>query len=197
MDVALMDLYRLGIKVFCAEPAPLDLPALIPVFHRFIQGHSLDGLLIDVADYSHVHHGPGILLIAHEGNYALDECGGRRGLVYYAKRRGEDTLAQRLATVCRRAFTACRRLAEQPEIAGRLVFSGEELQVFANDRLVAPNTDQTFAALRRAFEALCARLYRDQSWEITHEGAHTERFTVTLRASAPIGIDALVKRLDS
>ncbi|MGQ0592819.1 MAG: hypothetical protein ACT4QB_09265 [Gammaproteobacteria bacterium] len=190
-----MDLYRMGIKVFCAEPAPLDLPELIPVFHRFIQGGSLDGLLIDVADYSHVYHGPGILLVAHEGNYALDECGGRRGLVYYAKRRGEGTLAQRLASVCRRAFLACRRLAEQPELAARLAFSGEAIQVFANDRLLAPNTDQTLAALRPALEALCDRLYRDQTWEITRNGAEPERFSVTLRASAPIGIDDLLTHL--
>lgn len=190
-----MDLYRLGIKVFCAGSAPLDLPELIPVFHRFIQGTSLEGLLIDVADYSHVHHGPGILLIAHEGNYAMDECGGRRGLVYYAKRRTDIGLTERLASVCRRAFMACRRLAEQPEFAHRLAFSGEAIQVFANDRLLAPNTDQTFAALRPVFEALCARLYGDQAWEITHDCAHTDRFTVTLRASAPIGIDDLLTHL--
>lgn len=190
-----MDLHRLGIKVFCAECGPLDLPELIPVFHRFIQGSSLEGLLIDVADYSHVHHGPGILLIAHEGNYALDGSAGRRGLVYYAKRRSGGTLAERLATVCRRAFIACRTLAEQPEFAHRLVFSGEEIQLFANDRLLAPNTDRTLAALRPALEALCGRLYRDRTWGITRNGAEPERFSVTLRASAPIGIDDLLTHL--
>jgi hypothetical protein len=190
-----MDLHRLGIKVFCAECGPLDLPELIPVFHRFIQGSNLEGLLLDVADYSHVHHGPGILLIAHEGNYALDGSAGRRGLVYYAKRRSGGTLAERLAIVCRRAFMACRTLAEQPEIDNRLVFSGEEIQLFANDRLLAPNTDRTLAVLRPALEALCDRLYRDRTWEITRNGAEPERFSVTLRASAPIGIDDLLTRL--
>lgn len=190
-----MDLYRLGIKVYCAEHATLDLPELIPVFHRFIQEKSLDGLLIDVADYSHVHHGPGILLVAHEGNYAFEGSGGRRGLAYYAKRRTESTLADRLATACRRAFLASQRLAAAPEIAARLTFSGAEIQVYANDRLLAPNTRETLEALRAVLEPLCARLYRDRPWEILRAGTEAERFAVTLRAHGPIGIDTLLERL--
>jgi hypothetical protein len=188
------ELYRLGIKVFCTEPTPLALPAFIPMFHRVIQDRGLEGLLIDVADYSHVHHGPGVLLIAHEGNYAIDESGGRRGLAYYTKRRTEGSLAERLATACRRAFMACERLAREPEAAGRLAFSGAEIQVFANDRLLAPNTDATLAAFRPVLEALSARLYGDQKHQITRDGAADERFTATLRA-APIGTGELLRRL--
>jgi hypothetical protein len=188
------DLYRLGIKVFCAQQAPLGLPAFIPMFHRVIQEQALEGSLIDVADYSHVHHGPGILLIAHEGNYAIDESGGRRGLVYYAKRRIGGSLAERLTTACRRAFMACERLVGETEAAGRLVFSGAELQVFANDRLLAPNTDATFEALRPALEALGVRLYGDPGCRITRDGEARERFMATLCAD-PIETGELLRRL--
>ncbi len=191
-----MDLHRLGIKVFCVEQASLPLPEIIPVFHRFIQNGSLEGLLIDVADYSHVYQGPGVLLVAHEGNYAFDGAGGRRGLVYYAKRRGAGSLADRLAHVCRRAFLACERMTAEAEIADRLSFSGSEIQVYANDRLVAPNTRETLKAMRPVLEGLCARLYPDRDWDLVREGSEQERFTVTLRAQGPMmGIGTLLERL--
>ena len=69
---------KFGIKVI-ATAAEIDLLDFIPVFHRWIQTQALDDLLLDVADYSHVHHGPGILLVAHEGKYAVDETGGEGG----------------------------------------------------------------------------------------------------------------------
>ena len=82
-----MDLYKFGIKFFAADADGFDLLRLIPVYDRWIQQNALENLLIDVADYSHVPAGPGVMLIAHEGNYALDETGHERGVVYYSKRR--------------------------------------------------------------------------------------------------------------
>ena len=74
-----MDLQKIGMKFFAEDGSTIDLVEFIPIFHRWIQNKALSDLLIDVADYSHVHAGPGILLIAHEGNYAVDETGNRRG----------------------------------------------------------------------------------------------------------------------
>ena len=77
-----MDLHRLGVKFFAADPTSIKLPDFIPVFHEWIQKQNLTGhLLIDVHDYSHVHHGPGILLVAHEGNVSLENEEGRPGLL--------------------------------------------------------------------------------------------------------------------
>ena len=46
----------------------------IPLFHGWIQEKIIpDHLLIDVADYSHIPDGPGIMLIAHEGHFSLDQ----------------------------------------------------------------------------------------------------------------------------
>ena len=80
MPAALSDLHRIGIKIASADGA---LPAreLVPVFHRWIQTGAVPGhLLIDVADYDHVPEGPGILLVAHEGNLGMDLIGGTLGL---------------------------------------------------------------------------------------------------------------------
>jgi hypothetical protein len=80
-----VDAQRIVVKVYLEDKAvaPHD---FIPVFHRWIQTRALDEVLIDVADYSHVHDGPGVLLICHEANYAIDVIDGRPGLVYARKR---------------------------------------------------------------------------------------------------------------
>ena len=46
------NLYRFGIKVFLSESPDPDLHTFVPMFHRWIQTHAVDGLLIDVADYA-------------------------------------------------------------------------------------------------------------------------------------------------
>ena len=55
---------------------------LIPVFHRWIREQAMPELLIDVADYSHVPAGPGVMVIGHEANYSVDNRENRLGLLY-------------------------------------------------------------------------------------------------------------------
>ena len=50
----------------------VELEEFIPVFHDWIQTQQLAELLIDVADYRHVPHGPGVVLVAHDAHYAMD-----------------------------------------------------------------------------------------------------------------------------
>jgi hypothetical protein len=192
-----MDLHKIGVKFFTTEGDGIGLTEFIPVFHRWIQQHSLEDLLIDVADYSHVHAGPGTMLIAHEGNYGVDETGNRRGLLYYSKRNLDGDLAARLATVCRKTLTACKLLEQDDDLRGRIRFGGSEFQVIANDRLVAPNTDATYAAFRPALEALLARLYPAATPEIARESDPKERFSVTVRIAENIPVATLLERLEA
>lgn len=190
-----MDLYKVGVKFFAENAAALDLLELIPVFHRWIQTRGLDDLLVDVADYSHVHAGPGILLVAHEGNYGFDETDNRRGLVYYSKRPLAGDLQQRLATVCRKTLRACQLLEQTPELKGNLTFRGNELQIFSNDRLIAPNEERTYTALEPALGAFLQQLYPGE--EVRLEGEHDpqERFSVAAKTSQPVSIATLLERL--
>jgi hypothetical protein len=69
---------RVAAKFLLTDPTvPVQLEPFIGTFHRFIQQGVLDGLLVDVADYSHVPNGPGIVLIGHDVDYGLDLVGGR------------------------------------------------------------------------------------------------------------------------
>jgi len=131
-------LYKLGVKLFVSNPAAANIREFIPVFHSWIQGQRIrDHLLIDVHDYSHVQNGPGILLVAHEGNFSMDQAEGRLGLVYYRK----QPVADGFTTVFATAQAAARLLEEEPTLHA-IKFRTDEFLVFSNDRLLAPNTPE-------------------------------------------------------
>src|SRR5262249_30022399 len=156
---------------------------LIPIYHRWIQQNVLDDdLLIDVADYSHVPAGPGVMLIAHEGNYALDETGHERGVVYYSKHKLTGELPERFARVARKALKAAQLMSEDAELDGTLKLRGNRLQFFANDRLVAPNTDAAYAQLEPALKTFLDRLYAGTPYTLSRETDPKERLSVRVQA---------------
>jgi hypothetical protein len=134
-----MDLYKIGVKIFVTNPQAVNIRDFIPVFHGWIQQQKVAGhLLIDVHDYSHVHNGPGILLVANEGNFSMDQEGGRLGLFYYRKRPLGGGLEANLKSVVETAVQACRLLESEPKLDG-IKFDSKEILIIANDRLLAPN----------------------------------------------------------
>jgi hypothetical protein len=142
-----MELYKLGIKIFVTNPNAVDIRDFIPVFHSWIQEQKIEGhLLIDVHDYSHVQNGPGILLVAHEGNFSLDQAEGRLGLVYYRK---QPVAGDSLKIAFEAARNAVRLLEGEPTLNG-IRFRANEFLVFSNDRLLAPNTAEARAELEPA-----------------------------------------------
>lgn len=192
-----MELHRLGVKWFAEERASLELLDLIPVFHRWIQDHTLDNLLIDVAEYTHMHHGPGVLIIAHEGNYGYDETHGERGLVYYSKQSMPETdLAARMGAIARKGLEACVCFLREANLAALVTFPCNRLEVFANDRLQAPNTDASWADFAPAVTALAARLFPDQAYKIERRSDDPrERLAAIIRAEQASGPETLLARL--
>ncbi|RME53141.1 MAG: hypothetical protein D6790_17955, partial [Caldilineae bacterium] len=145
-----MSLQRLTIKQFLANPEQLHLPAVVPVFHRWIQEKALEDLLIDVADYKHIVDGPGVVLVGHEGDYGVDLTGGRPGLLYRRKRELPETLTDALRLGFQRAEAAQRRLQQDLP----LHFRANEAEVALVDRLRFPNTQAAFEAIRGEVEAV-------------------------------------------
>lgn len=128
-----MTTHKIGVKFFFTEPAAKPLRDYIPVFHGWIQGQQLPGhLLIDVHDYSHVHHGPGILLVAHEANLSVDEAEGRRGLVYLRK---QPAALPDIIAAARQAAT----LLGEP-------YNALQFEIFLNDRLATVTAADLAAA---------------------------------------------------
>jgi len=196
MSAAVEELQRVGLKVFAVDGAALRPRELVPVFHRWIQQRALsDQLLIDVADYEHVPEGPGVMLVAHGGNFSLDLGDGRMGLVYTRKEPSPGTLIDRLRAVVRTTLAACSLLEGDAALAGRLRFRGDELYLFANDRLRAPNTPATASALRSAVDDLVGRLYAGARCVVTPEPDPRERPGFHVKAPAGVDIGELAARL--
>ena len=186
-----MTVQHINVKVF-AEPAAVDLANAILVFHRWIQEGAVEELLIDVADYRHVPGGPGVIVVGHEANYSLDLGPEKRlGLLYNCKAVAEGTTQEKLLHAFHSAFEACRRLEEEPDFQSKLHFNAGWCEVVLNDRLLAPNTGETWQALKPEFETFFGNLFRNRSYTLERMGGPRERFGVRVATAEPIDIHSL------
>ncbi|HEX9595476.1 MAG TPA: hypothetical protein VF982_01240, partial [Anaerolineales bacterium] len=72
-----MDIGRFCIKFFARPGYNIDDAIFIDIFHEWIRLKKLPGILLDVADYRHVPEGPGVMLLTHDINFAMDYSEGR------------------------------------------------------------------------------------------------------------------------
>ena len=186
-----MDLQHFNVKFFVDQPETVDLEPFLAVFNGWIQDQVTEELLIDVADYRHVAAGPGVLLIGHEANYSLDNADDRLGLLYNRKAPLPGSNSDRLRQAVRAALLAAQRLAVTPG----LKFSGGDVQVIVNDRLLAPNTDDTWQAARPELAAFFDQLYGPGSYTLARHPEPRERFTVDVRAQGPHDLGRLLSSL--
>ena len=177
-----MELHRIGVKFFASDPSSVHLESLIPIFHGWIQKQSVAAhLLIDVHDYSHVPQGPGILLVAHEGNFSLDMSEGRPGLVYYRKIPTSLSAVEHLVAIVRIGLQGCKLLEKDSGIR----FGTDEFVIIANDRLNAPNTEQTFRELQPALSAALKQTFEGATFKLTRTNIDPkERLAVTCSRTA-------------
>jgi hypothetical protein len=174
-------MHHVNVKVFASGNGGVRLSDAIPVFHRWIQRRDLPELLIDVADYSHVLAGPGVILIAHEANYSLDERGNRLGLLYSRKIGSGDSAREQLRQAHEAALAACRRLEQEPEFQGRLKFNPGDLEAIFNDRLLHPNTTAGWEAIRPDVEAYFATVFGAGGFTIERDLDSRSRLRVSVR----------------
>ncbi len=191
-----MSSQRISVKYFLAEPAAIDLGLCVPVFHQWIQQSKVPGMLIDVADYRHVLSGPGVMLVGHEVDYALDMADGRPGLLHTRKRSSGGSLTERLAATFRDALHAARMLEQEERFQPRLRFRTDEAVLILPDRLHAPNTDGGFERLRPELEAFLASIYNVASIGIQREAQDPRRcLTLRITANGAPDLRTLMERL--
>jgi len=185
---------HVNVKIFVRESA-IDLDDAIPVFHRWIQEGGREEMLVDVADYRHVHDGPGVLLIAHEAIYSLDQAEGRLGLLYNRKSVRDADGADNLRQAFTAALEACQLLEAEEPFRGRLRFDAGDCEVIMNDRLVAPNTEETWEALQPDLERFFSALYGPGAFALERRGEPRDRFRVGVTTHAPIDVNAALERV--
>jgi hypothetical protein len=186
-----MNLQHINIKLYLENPETVNLADYSAVFNSWIQEQRLEELLIDVADYLHVHNGPGIMLIGHEADYSLDNRAGRLGLLYNRKAQVDGTNQEKLAQALHAALTAAQILEHE----NGLKFNGSEVQVIINDRLLVPNTAETFNALQPDLKIFLDRLYAGANYVLMHNADPRERFTIDVKVGSSFAVDALLKNL--
>ena len=175
---------HVNVKVFAKTDAGFQVTDAIPVFHRWIQKRDLPEMLIDVADYSHVPDGPGVLLIAHEANYSLDYGRDQLGLLYNRKGKGTGDAQQQLRQAYEAALAACRRLEGEPEFKGKLAFNTQHLEITFNDRLLHPNTDESWNSVKGETTRFFDGVFGPGAYVLERAGEPRERLRATVRKVA-------------
>jgi hypothetical protein len=161
----------------------VNLAEAIPVFHRWIQRRDLPELLIDVADYSHVPAGPGVVLIAHEANYSLDCARNRLGLLYNRKAAAIETPPhEQLQLAYDSALAACLRLEQEPEFEGKLRFDPGEVELILNDRLLHPNTEESWREVEPEAKQFFDGIFGDGAYTFTRATDPRERLRINVSA---------------
>jgi hypothetical protein len=182
-----MNLQHINIKILVDGDRAIDWERLIRVFHGWTAAQSMPEMMIDVADYRHVPNGPGVVLVGHEADYSLDDTGGRPGLRYNCKAEqpgnNEDRFRQAFAAVA----TASARL--EAELPG-LTFRRTEFEFAINDRALAPNTEETRAAVDAELPGMLESVFGQGDIRIKYESDPRRLFGADITLSKPFELTA-------
>jgi len=192
-----MNLQHVNVKLALAGPAEVNLQPLIPVFHSWIRDKVSDELLLDIADYQHVIDGPGIVLIGFQGDWSVDNTDHRLGVRYNRKTPLDGTNQDRLKQAAREALTGARRLEAEASLDGKFRISGQEIEIFFNDRLLVPNNDATRKAVEPELESFLDKLFAGAEYTLSYAKDPRQLFGVTARASKPFSTADLLANLNS
>lgn len=188
-----MEIQKLAVKVFAEKPDSIPLTDFIGVFHGWIQ--ATDGLYHDVADYSHMPAGPGIVLVANRANLGIDETDNRRGLLFTQKAPVGGSNGEVLKAAVRAALENCRKLENDTKLKGELKFSGREIAIAVNDRLQGPNTDTAFAELKPEVENVARVLFAGTAFTVERDSDPRQRLNVTLKSVQSFEPETLLANL--
>jgi hypothetical protein len=179
----LIELQHISVKLLLKEQEGIDLAALVPIFHGWIQDQIFDELLIDVADYRHVPDGPGVMVIAHEADYSVDNTDGQLGVRYHRKVVLNSNNRGRLGQALKSALAACLRLEEDPRLNRKLCFNGRDIEIAVNDRLLAPNHPETRQAVEPEIRALADKLFGVGAYQLSWQADPRRLLAASLKAS--------------
>lgn len=140
---------RVQVKRFASSGAP-EANALIDVFHGWIRDTKITGdTLVDVADYTHVLDGPGVILVGHGADIYWDLVGGP-GVLFSRKRALEGDFEVLLRDAVERMKHAETLLADEIGVT----FDESRVLVRVPDRLHVRNDDAGFENVKGALEAV-------------------------------------------
>ena len=187
-------LQRINVKFYLEDPASLSAQEAFRIFNSWIPTTPGE-VLIDVADYSHLDEGPLTILVGHEANYSLDNHSAELGLLYSRKQPADGDLTERLVSTFKAALTACRRLEEEPSLAGKVKFRRGDMSLVANDRLNATNDEVGENTLRAALDPVLAQLFAGAEYAIERDPAPELRLNLRIRCQTDADTAVLLGNL--
>lgn len=148
-------LQRVDVKQLLDAPPTPDLDAFLIIFDRWRREGDHPSDWVDLADYAHMVEGPGILLAGKRDTFSVNLNPPGPGLLTSVRRGLEGGLAERFREAFRRAGELNEALLAEPEFPDGIRVIEGAWEVFVNDRLRFPNTDETDRTVRAALsEAL-------------------------------------------
>lgn len=190
-----MELQHINVKLYLSNPQAVKLEALVPLFHEWIQNKACEELLIDVADYRHVHSGPGVVLIGHQADYSIDSTDNRLGVRYNRKAALQGSNRDRYSQALRAALRACLRLESDQRLNGAVRFNRREIKLFVNDRMLAPKTGSPAADIEAELRDFGCRVLGNGEFEMKFERNPRSLFGVEITAAKPLDPDEVLARL--
>lgn len=191
-----MELQHVNCKLRMAGTCEQDLAPLIPVFHSWIQGQVFGDLLLDIADYRHVPGGPGVIVIGQSGDYSVDHSDNRLGVRYNRKAPLDGSNLDRLRQAVQAALTACQRLESEPALNGKFRFNGRDLELFINDRILAPDRESTRQAAQPEFDAFFRQLFRGSEYSLLYADDPRRLFAASATSSRVFQASELLSNLN-
>jgi hypothetical protein len=89
-------------------------------------------------------------------------------------------------------------LEQEPALRGRLRFAGNQVEIVVNDRLIAPNSDEVFEAIRPEIDFLARRLYASANFTLSRNGEDArQRLKVTILTPLLVEMNMLLNNLQS
>ncbi|MCB9708668.1 MAG: hypothetical protein H6714_07785 [Myxococcales bacterium] len=173
--------YFINLKLFVAGDGLIPQDRFIPLFHQWIKEAALDDVLIDVADYRHVHHGPGVILVGHSANFSLDEADGRTGLLYSAKRSVTGQLQDQLKVAFRRVLDAALLIEQATADEGPLRFAVDSVLLRVHNRLATRRDADESSSLEHDIATALRSIFPALNFQSERAGREREPWSVLLR----------------
>lgn len=191
-----MGLEKINVKLFADAPPDFDYDVLLAIFGRWRLEPGEE--IMDLADYAHVDHGPNCLLVSHRWHFGLDLAQGKPSFMLSVRKGLSGSPAERISQALRLLLEKTRRLLSEPDCPGTLKPRCGEIEIVLNDRLAAPNTQETGLQWRPGLDQVLSRLYRSGDLEVLVEQDRARRlgWAVRSRAGASLSLDELLQRLE-
>jgi hypothetical protein len=176
-----LDLQRIDVKMLAEAPADLSLDPFLAIFSRWRKQQDQSDW-IDLADYAHMPKGAGIMLIGKQGSFSVNLDDPGIGLLYSGRKDFDGPPEGRVLEAFRRCLRLTKPLLAEPDYPQQLKLLPGSWELFINDRLNFPNSDETDQLLHGAIESALNTLFGRDRYSTRRENDPQRRYAFSVRA---------------